>query len=260
MDAAAISQAIDILADCFLKGKAIDALPEASRPTSLSDAYRIQDGLVAKLGKPLGGWKVGATNPAPQKALGLPGPFAGRIFADRILADGVTLSAKQARMRGMEAEFAFRFKTPLKGRNAVYSREEVLEAVDAVIPAVEVLDGRFLPGMKIGGRHIIADLGYHGYFVLGEPIPNWRKVDLIACEASMTIDGKMVQSGTGAAVLGDPVAALVWLTNHARRHRGIAAGMIVPTGSMTGLHFAPNPSEAVADYGKFGKIRVAFAP
>jgi len=259
MDAAAISQAVDILADCFRQGKAIDVLPEACRPVGLGDAYRIQDALVAKLGQPLGGWKVGATNAAPQKALGLPGPFAGRIYADRILASGVVLNAGQARLRGMEAEFAFRFKTPLKGRNAPYTREEVLDAVDAVIPAVEVLDARFLSGMKMGGKHIIADLGYHGYFVLGEPIANWRQVDLVACEASMKIDGKVVQSGTGAAVLGDPVVALVWLANHARRHRGVAAGMIVPTGSMTGLHFAPNPSETEADYGKFGKVRVAFA-
>ncbi len=258
MDAAARAQAIDILADCFNKGNAIDALPEACRPATLSDAYRIQDGLVAKLGKPLGGWKVGATNPAPQKALALPGPFAGRIYADRILPNGVTLPASKARLRGLEAEFAFRFKTPLKGRNAVYSRDEVLDAVDAVIPAVEVLDARFVTGMKMGGRHVIADLGYHGYFVLGDPIPDWRKVDLVASPASMTVDGQLIASGTGAAVLGDPVTALVWLANHARRHRGIAAGMIVPTGSMTGLHFAPNPSKAVADYGRFGQVRVRF--
>ena len=258
MDAAQRAQAIDILADSFVKNKAIDGLPEACRPTSLSDAYRIQDGLVAKLGLPLGGWKVGATNPAPQKLLGLPGPFAGRIFADRILASGVALSARQSRLRGLEAEFAFRFKTPLKGRNAPYERQEVLDAVDTVIPAVEVLDARFVTGMKMGGKHVITDLGYHGHFVLGDPIPNWRAVDLVASTASMTVDGVLIAAGTGAAVLGDPVTALVWLANHARRHRGIAAGMIVPTGSMTGLHFAPNPAEAVADYGKFGKVKISF--
>jgi len=258
MDAAAIKQAIDILADCFTKGNAIDALPEASRPTTLGDAYRIQDGVVAKLGLTLGGWKVGATNPAPQKMLSLPGPFAGRVFTDRILKSGVVLSPKQNRMRGLEAEFAFRFKTPLKGRNAIYSRDEVLDAVDAVIPAVEVLDGRFLSGMKMGGKHVVADLGYHGCFVLGEPIANWRKVDLVSSPASMTVNGQLIASGTGAAVLGDPVTSLVWLANHARRHRGIAAGMIVPTGSMTGLHFSACPAEAVADYGKFGQVKVNF--
>jgi 2-keto-4-pentenoate hydratase len=258
MKVAAQKQAAAILAELIRDGETIAELPDYCRPITMAEGYRVQDRLVATLDLVMGGWKAGATSPASQAKLGTKGPIAGRIVAGRLFTGDVTLPAMAYRLRGMEAEFAFRLKRDLPARATAYERDEVLAAVGEVLPAVEVADTRFSTGIAAGAPNLVADLGLHGCFVLGAPIARWRTVDLIASGATMTIDNERKGQGTGADVLGDPVASLVWLVNHARRHGGVTAGMVLPTGSMTGLVPAPANGVAVADYGRFGRITVRF--
>jgi 2-keto-4-pentenoate hydratase len=75
----------------------------------------------------------------------------------------------------------------------------------------------------------------------------------------MTIDGKEVSSGTGSAVLGDPLNALVWLANdRARRGDGLKAGQVITTGTCCGLNKVGPVAHAVADHGSLGKVEVRF--
>jgi 2-keto-4-pentenoate hydratase len=68
--------------------------------------------------------------------------------------------------------------------------------------------------------------------ILGTPVP--LPADLTAIEARVSINGKAVATGTGEAVLGNPLNSIVWLAGKLGAYgRGLKAGEIVMTGSFT---------------------------
>jgi 2-keto-4-pentenoate hydratase len=254
-----LKASVAYLADAWQVGHVLRELPEDGRPATLAQAYRLQDKLTAELGFEIAGWKVGATGAPARKLLKARGPFAGRVFKGRVHDSGVILPGSVYTVRGLEAEFAFRFKTALPARKKPYGRAAVVKAIDAVIPAIEVVDSRFENFLAVGLKCIVADQGMNAALILGKPHKNWQALDLKAHKVRMTVDGKVVGEGKGADVMGDPLAALVWLVNHARQRGGIAAGQVVTTGTCTGLFRAPQAAKVVAEFGKLGKVALDFA-
>jgi 2-keto-4-pentenoate hydratase len=225
----------------------------------VDEGYRIQDEVTRRLGEPIVGWKIGCTAKDQQAFLKVDGPFAGRIFGYLAFDSPATLRGGQFHMRGIEGEFAFRLGRDLPPREKEYSREEVADAVAAVHPTIEIVNTRYDDWLKVGAPSLVADNGAHGAFVLGPATTDWRGLDLPNHRVSMTIDGKEVSSGTGSAVLGDPLNALVWLANdRARRGDGLKAGQVVTTGTCCGLNKVGPVAHAVADHGSLGKVEVRF--
>ncbi len=161
-----------------------------------------------------------------------PGPQAGRIFAERVIADGGTASMAGNEMRVGEPEFAFRMGRSLPPRPTPYSVEDVLSAVDTLHPAIELPDSRFADFVKAGEAQLIADNACAHLFVLGAPTTaDWRAVDLVEERPVVTLRGQRFV-GHGRNVLGDPRVALTWLANELR-HLGVTlkAGEVVTTGT-----------------------------
>ncbi len=254
-----LKASVAYLAHAWQIGEALRELPENGRPGTMSDAYRLQDKLAEELGFDVAGWKVGATGAPARKLLKARGPFCGRVFAGRIHYSGVTLPGTAYRVRGLEGELAFRFKTALPPRKRPYTKADIAKAIDAVIPAIEVVDSRYENFLAVGLKAIIADQGMNAGLVLGKPMTRWKQINLKALKVRMTANGKVVGEGKGSDVLGDPLASLVWLANHLRRRGGLAAGQIVTTGTCTGLHRAGANDKVVAEFGKLGKVAFDFA-
>jgi 2-oxo-3-hexenedioate decarboxylase len=232
-------RAAAILAEGWREGLPLEPLPEECRPRTPAEGYRIQDLLTAALDAAIGGWKVGATGAAARKLLGARGPFAGRVLAGRIFETGAALPGSAYGVRGLEAEFAFRLAKPLPPRARPWGLAAVKSAVGAVHPAIEVVGPRFAAGLACGLPSLIADQGGNAALVLGPKLRGGTTLDLRKVAVAMEVDGQVVGSGTGADVLGDPWASLLWLANHARRRGGLAAGQVVTTGTCTGLFKAP---------------------
>ena len=135
----------------------------------------------------------------------------------------------------------------------------MLEAIDAVIPSIEVISPRFKRLSVDHTPQFIADFSGNAAAVLGTPCRDWRSLDLAAQGAAMIIGGVTRQEGTGAVTLGNPLNVLEWLVAAmATRGQAIRKGDLVMTGTMTGLH-APKPGEpAVADFGALGRVEVVF--
>lgn len=253
----AARQAVALLAEAWQTGIRIKEAPASCTPKTPAEGYRVQDLLTKELGIPVGGWKVGATSPGARKLLRARGPFAGRVFAPRIFQSGITLPASAYPLRGLEAEFVFVLGADLPPRKRAYGPKEVAKAVSAMRVGIEVVDLRFekfpqpVPWM-------IADQGVNGCLVLGPKVARWQERDLAKAEAKMIVNGEVVGQGTGAAVLGHPLNALVWFANHRRNRGGIAKGQVVTTGTLTGVFRAPPSAEVLADFGKLGKIELAF--
>jgi 2-keto-4-pentenoate hydratase len=73
-------------------------------------------------------------------------------------------------------------------------------------------------------------------------------------------DGDVVSTGTGASILGHPLAAVAWLAAAVRDHgRPLRAGEIVLSGSL-GPMVAVSPGDAFhADISGVGQVSASFA-
>ena len=175
------------------------------------------------------GAKLGLTSRAKQETMGVRQPIVG-FLTDAMSVDNLDL-ATLAQPR-VEPEIAFRLGVDLDRAITV---EEVWEVVDAVAPALEILDSRWT-GYRFRLGDVLADNTSAAGFVIGE----WQPVDASALAAlggrpaTFAVDDVVVESTSPAAILGDPALAVVHLAQHLeRRGETLPAGSIVLAGSMT---------------------------
>lgn len=205
---AEIERAAGALAEARRFRRAIDGLPEGCRPTSLADAYAVQDRLIALYGEPIGGWYCACTNPDIQARLGLAEPYYARLLGSSILASPAAISAAHFPNRLiLECEFGFRLGRDLAPRPAPYGPDEVAEAVASVHPTLEVVSGFLRNWIEKDIFHVIADNGIDGALVVGPGVADWRRLDLKRMPVELRLNGKAAQRGSGASILGDPFAA-----------------------------------------------------
>lgn len=254
-------QAAGLLWKAWQEACTLDALPEACRPASRADGYLVQSALLAESGSRGWGWKIAATSEAGQKHIGVDGPLGGRIFADRVHVPGDRISLAGNRMRVAEVEFAFRMGRTLAPRDAPWRSGEVLDAVDVLLPSIEVPDSRFAAFERAGAPQLIADNACAWRFVAGRPAPDsWRDADLAAWTVRARVGDRYARDGIGSNVLGDPRLALTWLVDELSA-QGIAleAGQVVTTGTcLPPLEIRPG-DHVFADFGALGSVDVRFA-
>jgi 2-keto-4-pentenoate hydratase len=260
LDKDRIAAASQILRDHWRAGTKLAALAPDVRPGDRAEGYAIQAELERQSGANLFGWKIAATSEAGQRHINVAGPMAGRILADKLIADGGIASMAGNTMRVAEPEFAFRIGRDLAPRSEAYEIAEVLDAVDTLHPAIELPDSRFADFASAGEAQLIADNACAHLFVLGAHTEaNWRALDLVA-EKPITSLGGRRYVGHGKNVLGDPRVALTWLANELR-----LLGIILRTGQVvtTGTCHPPLPIQAgdhvAADFGALGKVSVSLA-
>lgn len=246
-------------------GAPLGAVPRELGSADLDFAYRVQDAFVARLaesggGRPIG-YKIGLTTAAAQQALQVDRPIHGRLLSSFCHASPGSLAPQQFFMRAVEAEIAFRMGADLLSGSAGASipREAVIEAVAAVLPSIEIADSRYRPGSGAGAAAIVADNAFAGHWVHGADTSAWRDLDLPGLGVRLFVDGQRVREGTGAAVLGDPVNALVYLANAlARRGGGLRKGDVVSAGSLTAPLIMTSGRLVEADFDGLGRVEVVF--
>lgn len=254
MNSEAAERAARILYDARVSDRKIEDLPVACRPQTIDDAYLIQDALLAMLGTPSKGWFLACTAPAMQKVHGLPGPYFGRMLGDAILQSPAEVPVPADRPQSLEIELVFRLGADLPPRAKPYGRGEVADAVAAMHPGIEIVEGRFTDLLAIDGPTLVADNGTDGILVLGSPCPDWRDLDRSGLAVSLTKDGVEASGGAGANVMGDPLNALVWCANElSRRGLGLKAGETLNTGNALDRYvFGMAGERIVADCGPLG--------
>ncbi|MBL4891416.1 MAG: hydratase [Rhizobiaceae bacterium] len=249
-------KASGLILNSWKTGIKIPSLDENIRPHNRLDGYAIQTRVEQLSNQPLVGWKIAATSAAGQAHIGLDGPIAGRLLAERQIRSGESCSLSTNKMRVAEAEFAFKMARDLPPRETPYSVDEVLEAIGAMHLSIEIPDSRFEDFATVGADQLIADNACAHDFYLGRECEGWRDVDL---SNHGVIGQTQLQNkqGTGANVLGDPRIALAWLVNELSQ-MGITlkAGQFVMTGTSTDPIPIEPGDEIIADFGSFGRISV----
>jgi 2-keto-4-pentenoate hydratase len=247
----AIQQAAALLVAARRQRQRLDGLPPALRPPNQAAAFAIQDDVMALLGERAGGWKVGLAPGAP--------PSCAPMFASLIHASPLEIPAADVPLLGVEAEIAVRLGRDLPPRAAPYGRDDVLDAIDGVCPAIEIVDSRLREFLKASPDDKLADNVGNGAFTYGTPIAAWRALDLSALRVRFELGGKTLVDKVGGCPSGDPIVAVVWLANHLTgRCGGLKAGQIVTTGSCIGMPFAKPGDTAIATFDHLGSVRVTF--
>jgi 2-keto-4-pentenoate hydratase len=251
--------ACDLLYRHWCEGTQLDALPTPLRPATRADGYGIQACIETHTTAPLAGWKIAATSIAGQKHIGVDGPMAGRLLAERAIANGGNCALGGNLMRVAELEFAFRMGRDLPPRATPYSQAEVLDTVEALLPAIEIPDSRFTHFETAGAPQLIADNACAHRFLFGDDVTmDWRGLDLAAHVVKAYRDGAHVEDGVGANVLGDPRIALAWLANELSAHgMTLKAGQTIITGTcVKPMAIAPG-MRIDGDFGLLGQVSIA---
>lgn len=209
------------------------AIPQLSKSGILSvdDAYKIQklsiDQRLAR-GEKLIGMKMGLTSRAKMAQMGVEEMVWGRLTDAMLVEDGDEIDFGAYVHPRAEPEIAFLLKEPLKGPVSV---AQALNAVGALAPAIEVIDSRY-ENFKFSLPDVIADNSSSSSFVLGP----WRAPDIDIANLGMVMefDGKPVQIGSSAAILGHPGRSLAAASRLvAQSGLRLEAGWIVMAGGAT---------------------------
>lgn len=247
-----LRKAADLLLTARRANVPIPALPEAIAPETDEEAAVVQD-VMAVAFAPIGGWKIGSAGPEGVPAFcAMPAPWMG--------ANGATFRGQNHRLRGVEAEIAFRIGTALPPRDVPYTRAEVTAAIASCHPAIEILESAFVDPFAVPPAHKSADMAVHGGFVAGPPVEDWHGIDWSAEHVVLTADGSVRVENTGSSPSGpDLIRLLVYLANEgAARTGGLKAGDWITTGSWTGATWVSPCSEVVARFTHAGAASLQF--
>lgn len=219
-------------------------LPSATRPGfDLASAWRVAREIERRrirLGDQPAGWKIGFTNRSIWPRYGVHQPIWGRVWRSTlVLLDGAeaVVSLSGLVQPRIEPEIVFGFaRQPASGM----SEGELLGCLAWVGHGVEVVHTHFA-GWRFGAAaDTVADGGLHGRLIVGPRVPvgGWSTLgrDLAALKLTLQCDGRVVDRGTGAAVLDGPLDALrAWIAAMAESTPDwpVLPGDVVTTGTLT---------------------------
>jgi 2-keto-4-pentenoate hydratase len=231
-----------LLAAAWRSGEQIAELPEAVRPRMLAEGYDIQARLLAELGHPIVGWKLGGGSPNAKRQSGLARSVVGAIVEPRLHQAGDAVPVPAGAVVTVEFEIAF-----VLGRDVRPEETHELppDLVAATHVAYELVLSRFVDRSRVGSAAIVADNSVSHAVVLGEEIDLARFED-IRRSLVVSANGNEAARGVDGDDLVDPVAALRELLDHARE-RGITlhAGDVVVTGTLSVPFEVAGPSDAI---------------
>ncbi|ETX00334.1 MAG: hypothetical protein ETSY1_11590 [Candidatus Entotheonella factor] len=240
-DISHIQQAAAYVSKQYEANEPIDIMVQDFVPRTVEDAYTVQASVLELLHTsrgPVGGYKIASTNPASRQRTGVSGPCASGIFQRQIYHSPATFNPGDYHQFCIECEVGARLAADLPASGAPYTRSRVVDAIEWLATAFELIDrreaasgsGAYAPDIKS-----ISTLANAGA-VLGAPVTDWHGIDLAAARGTMTINGELVSEGPGSNVMGHPLEALAWLANlKAEQGRELKAGMLILTGTLTNL-------------------------
>lgn len=216
------------LSDAALAASAVPQLSLAQELT-LEDAYAVQRAGIelrsARGDRPVG-LKLGFTSRAKAEQMGVHDVIVGVLTARMQVPDGDSVDRASFIHPRIEPEIAFRL-----GRAVDLSdpTDDLADAVIAIAPALEIIDSRYRD-FSFSLADVVADNTSAAAFVVGA----WQGfglagggTDVSNLGVVLEVDGRVVETGSTAAILGNPLRALDSFKRMARLH-----GLELPSGSV----------------------------
>lgn len=259
MDKILIEQYARELFEAECSCRPIAPLTERSPEMTNDDAYLIQLAgmkLRQEKGQIIVGKKIGLTSKAMQNALGVYEPDYGYITDKLMVMEGEPLVMSNLIAPKVEAELAFVLHSDLTGPGITAA--DVLRATAGVMPALEIIDTR-IKDWKIKIQDSIADDASIGRIIVSGRLTPITDIDLRYMGQVVEKNGEIVATSAGAAVLGHPANAVVWLANKLAKYNiPLKAGEIIMSGSFAAACPATAGDCICATFDRIGSVTARF--
>jgi 2-keto-4-pentenoate hydratase len=181
-DSSRIARAARFFYDIHQGRKPLPPTPPEIRDAGIDDAYAIQEALqelfIPERGE-IVGYKIAITTPVMQKLMAIDQSIAGAIFARMVHRSPATLRHGDYGRIAVECEIAVRLGADLPARGKPYTRADVTAAVEACLPAIELIEDHACDSYtEVGARGLIANNAWNAGAVLGPAVTAWRDLDL----------------------------------------------------------------------------------
>lgn len=211
----------------------IEPLTDRAPDLRLEDAYAIQTRVIERrvaAGARAIGRKIGLTSLPMQRLLGVNEPDFGVLLDDMFVEDGDEIPLSSLLQPRVEAELAFVMDRDLAGPGVTTAK--ALTAVAGVLPAIEVVDSR-VADWRIKLVDTVADNASSGLLVVGGRMRRVEDLDLRLIGVVVSRNGELIDTGAGAAALGNPARCVAWLANKlGSLGSGLRAGDVVLPGAV----------------------------
>ncbi|MGI5132648.1 2-keto-4-pentenoate hydratase [Pseudonocardia sp. CA-107938] len=234
---------------------------DADPTLGMADGYAVQQELIKLLladGDTIIGRKVGLTSKPMQKMVGVDSPDHGPVLASTVYRDGDTIPLGEFIAPKVEAEIVFVMRERLQGPGVTVTQASA--AIAGAVAGMEIVDSR-IADWRIKLADTVADLASNGALALSSRVVPLSGIDGVLdtrlIGMTFTRNGELVDTGAGAAALGDPIAVVAWLAN-VLGENGVALepGQVVMTGA---LHAAVplTPGDVFrAEFDRLGPITI----
>ncbi|NNE54577.1 MAG: 2-keto-4-pentenoate hydratase [Flavobacteriales bacterium] len=239
-----IEQAADQLFQAESRHEACGPVRDMIGATDLELAYAVQEVITKRKianGEIVAGHKIGLTSLAVQKQIGVDQPDFGVLYKSSELLSGDSISMNQLMQPRIETEIAFILKKPIPPRAAF---DVVAAAIDYGVCSLEIAGSR-IAGWDIRIADTVADNASASHYVLGKEQVPVGKIDLEGCAMRMWINGEVRSEGVGSACLGNPLNAVLWLSDTLHQFgTPLEPGHVVLSGAL-GPMVAVNPGDHI---------------
>lgn len=223
----------------------------------MADGYAVQAELVRLIladGDRIIGYKAGLTSKPMQTMLGVDQPDYGPVLASTVFKDGDPVSLGRFIQPKVEAEIVFVLGSELRGPGVTI--EDARRAVLGAAASMEIVDSRFAD-WRIKLCDTVADLASNGAVAISENVVPLDDIDVRLIGMVLTRDGALVDTGAGAAALGNPLAVVAWLANTLGAD-GIALepGHVIMTGALHAAVPMAVGEEYIAEFDRLGSIGI----
>ncbi|WP_346095755.1 2-keto-4-pentenoate hydratase [Streptomyces olivaceiscleroticus] len=223
----------------------------------MADGYAVQRELTDLLladGDRIAGYKVGLTSEPMQKLIGVDSPDYGPVLASTLYRDGAEIPLSRFIAPRVEAEIVFVLGERLAGPGVTVARART--AIAGAVAGMEIIDSR-IADWRVKIADTVADLASNGAMAFASRLIPLADLDVRLLGMTLTRNGELVDTGAGAAALGDPVAVVAWLAN-VLGENGVALepGHLIMTGA---LHAAVpmTPGDVFrAEFDRLGAVTV----
>jgi 2-oxopent-4-enoate/cis-2-oxohex-4-enoate hydratase len=238
----------------------LEPLTNTYQDISITDAYKISRNFLQRRmddGDRLVGKKIGVTSKVVQEMLGVHQPDFGFLTSSMQYSNNAKIKIEDLLIQPRaEGEIAFILSNDLSGPGI--SDQDVKDSTESIVPCFEIVDSR-IKDWNIKIEDTIADNASCGVFVLGNERIDVTNLNLADLELKMYKNNKLISSGKGSAVQGNPYKAVAWLAN-TLGELGIPflSGEIILSGSLVPLEPVEAGDKMRLTLGDLGSAELEF--
>ena len=234
----------------------VEPITDSEKNLSMYDGYEIQNKVIdhrLKDGETIIGVKAGLTSVAKQQAMGVNEPVYGFITDRMVIQSGNKTDLSRFIHPRVEPEIVFTLSNDLSGTNV--TKEDVLDSTESVCCGLEIIDSRY-KDFRFTLADVVADNTSAAGFVLGEKMPI-MDFDLSLTGCLLEVDGDVVDSATGAAVLDHPANAVAllarWLDHQGK---SLKSGWTILSGGLTNAFPLNQNTTIKGEFAHLGSVSI----